>query len=110
MSHEWDAQKGEVIALTNDLQVCEFVQQDPETFPVADRNMILGLCDILASPKKRSELGQNGITRLAHIVELIDKYRVLQNTAKRQDEPLYGHIVDRLTEAAALVAGGEHSG
>jgi len=109
LSKQWESQKGELTALNQDLRVCDFVQQNSDTFPTSDRTMLLGVCDILASPKRRSELGRNNIATLKEISALIDKYRMLQNTANRQHEPLYGHIVNRLTEAAVIVSGGDFS-
>jgi hypothetical protein len=95
----WVTHRERQRGLVMDLRVCEFVSSQPARFTDAERRRICSLCDILASQKRRAELGGSRLPSLADLYSLIDRYRAMQNTAPRREEALFEHLVDRLTEA-----------
>lgn len=101
----WSAHRERQRGLVMDLRVCEFVSSQPARFADADRMRICSLCDILASQKRRAELGGSRLPSLADLYLLIDRYRGMQNTVPRSEAEVLEHLVDRLSEAIHWLRG-----
>lgn len=100
ISNRWNQQELRLRRLHNDLRVCDMIAARPEHFPEAEREGILDLCNALAT---RGRTGASPLRwTVPELMGFIDKYRVFANSAARSEEPLFQHIVDRLTQAANL--------
>jgi GTPase SAR1 family protein len=104
VSEQWNQQKWKLEGLTADLRVCDFAAEHPERFPDGEREGILALCNALATKQGRDHVPAQWA--VSDLIRLIDKYRILANSARRSEESLFQHIVDRLTQAASLFPSG----
>jgi len=104
LDREWEQHEAELEGLLWDLRVSETMDREPDHFPLEDRARIRALCDHLATPHLRSQLGGQVIVSLPELQRLIDTYRARENRAPRKSQPLFEHIVRRLEDAFRIVA------
>ena len=104
LDREWQQHGAELEGLLMDLRVSEKMHREPDLFPLEDRARIRALCDHLATPHLRSQLGGQMIVSLPELQQLINSYRAKENRVSRKFQRLFEHIVLRLEDAYRLIA------
>jgi hypothetical protein len=107
LDREWLKLRDDLEGLRTDLELSEFMDQNPGLFPLEDQPKLRALCDHLASPHRRSQLGQQRLVTLPELRMLIDRYRVKGNCASRRYQRLYEHITRRLEEVLQIISHNE---
>ncbi|MBC8115562.1 MAG: hypothetical protein H7062_14350 [Candidatus Saccharimonas sp.] len=102
LDRQWQQHGADLEGLLMDLRVSETMHREPAHFPPEDRSRIRALCDHLATPNMRSQLGGQMIVSLPELQRLIDSYRAKENRAPRKSQRLFGHIVRRLEDAVRV--------
>jgi hypothetical protein len=103
LDQEWQQHGAELEGLFMDLRVSEAMHREPQLFPLEDRTRIRALCDHLATPGVRSQLGGQTIVLLPELHRLINSYRAKENRAPRKFRRLFEHIVHRLEDACRVI-------
>ena len=103
LDQEWQRHEAELEGLQMDLRISEIMHRQPDLIPLEDRARIRALCDYLATPGLRSQLGGQTIISLSELQRLIDSYRAKANRASRKIQRLFEHIVRRLEDAFRLI-------
>ena len=103
LDQRWQEHAADLEGLHMDLRVSEMIDRQPDLFPIEDRARIRAVCDHLATPHLRSQLGGQTIITLAELQRLIDFYRAKSNRLQRKFQQIFEHIVHRLEDAFRLI-------
>jgi hypothetical protein len=103
LDREWQQHGADLDGLLMDLRVSETMDREPTLFPLEDHARIRALCNHLAIPHLRSQLGGQTLVSLPELQRLIDAYRAKENRAPRKSQPLFEHILRRLEEAFRVI-------
>lgn len=97
LDREWNVQKDNITALSMDLELMQNFAILPAIRPT-DRNIIETVCDHLASPERKAQLGGMTLPSLQTVSELLNYYQVQANKAPKKLQRYYEHITDRLQQ------------
>ena len=103
LDREWQQHEAELEGLRMDLRMSEMMHREPDLFPLENRTRIQAVCDHLATPTLRSQLGGQTIVSLPELQRLIGSYRAKENRAPRKFQRLFEHIVRRLEDACRVI-------
>ncbi len=103
LDREWGEHRAELDGLQMDLEISREMDVQPDLFPQHDKHRIRSLCDHLATPQRRSQMGSAQIATLQEIRTMIDFYRSKANRSSRKNQRLFEHVVKRLESACELL-------
>ena len=103
LDREWGEHRAELDGLQMDLEISREMDVQPDLFPQHDKHRIRSLCDHLATPQRRSQMGSAQIATLHEIRTMIDFYRSKANRSSKKNQRLFEHVVKRLESACELL-------
>lgn len=98
----WQIEQARLEALSLDLEVIAKMDSLLAILP-EHRSVIKAICDHLASPVRRTQLGGSRLPSLQHVSELLGYYQVQANKAPKKQQQYYEHIAARLQQALLLL-------
>lgn len=103
LDQEWGEHRAQLDGLQMDLEISKEIGLQPELVRKEDEHRLRSLCDHLATPGRRSQMGESRIPSLLELREMIDFYRSKANRSSRKNQRLFEHVVTRLEEAFELL-------
>lgn len=97
LDREWNVQKDNITALSMDLDLMQNFDLLP-AIRASDRNIIEAVCDHLASPERKAQLGGMRLPSLQTVSELLNYYQAQANKAPKKLQRYYEHITKRLEQ------------
>lgn len=98
LDREWNVQKDKIAAFSMDLDLMQNFDLLP-AIRASDRKIIEAICDHLATPERKAQLGGMTLPSLQTVSELLNYYQGQANKAPKKQQRYYEHITDRLQQA-----------
>lgn len=97
LDRDWNVQQDRLAALSMDLDLMQSYDLLPG-IRTSDRKIIEAICDHMATPDRKAQLGGSTLPSLEKLSELLAYYQTQANKAPKKLQRYYEHITDRLQQ------------